>query len=244
MEQTSFAFPIGKGFYDNFVCLRLDVITETFFDEGGLLSTLVGKYVDKDIIYLIVREGGKNDDNPHIHATFRVRGKIQALRQWIKRSGFKGNQSYSLKVADPEKMDGHFRYLCKGDGTGKEDPPNVVFVQEALTDTVIEELHQAYWKENEELRNSRATKRKREEPAAKQILLICRQKIEHSAKLILTEDEVIDIVCAWYYEHKTSMNIFQMKAVVNYVIYGIDTDRKCDSNRTALLKASLKLNSN
>jgi len=231
--------------YENFVCLRLDAITETFFDEDGLLATLVDSaYVDKTKIHLIVREGGKNDDNPHIHATFRVRGKIQALRQWIKRSGFKGNESYSLKVADPEKMDGHFRYLCKGCGTGKEDAPDVIFRHEAFTDTVIEELHQVYWQENQKLRDRRATKRKREEPASKQILLLCRQKIAHSVKLILTEDQVIDIVCAWYYEHKTSMNIFQMKAVVNYVIYALDTERGCDSNRTALLKASLKLNSN
>lgn len=213
---------------DNYVCLRLN--------HGHVLDLLLEKYIDKSVPYLCVHETGENDENPHWHLAFRCIGKMQALRQWLGRNGFKGNESYSLKAGDPEKMDAHFDYLCKGTGTGKEDGPNVVFGHEYFTDAVVYERHNTFWKKAQEIAD-RKPKRKREEPAAKMILAICEQKLEHDRqKSAISEDELIDITLEWYKKNKWSMNVFQMKAVVNYVSYCLNPD----SNRVELMRNALK----
>ena len=107
--------------WKNYVLLRLNMPPEP--PSPHPLDLLFEKYVDKSVPYLGVFERGEDDENPHWHLAFRCIGKMQALRQWLVRNGFKGNQSYSLKAGDPEKMDAHFNYLCKGTGTGKEDGP-------------------------------------------------------------------------------------------------------------------------
>jgi len=218
--------------FENYVLLRLtecDALTEEVFTE------ILAKYVDKTATHLFVYETGKKDENPHVHGTFRLVSAVQAFRQYLLRKGLKGNQSYSLKVADRDQMKAHFQYLCKGTGTGKDDRPNVGFRSENLHDAVIQQFHKIYWEENQQIAKGNS-KRKREEPAAKQILAICRQKIEHGPKDALLEDEIIDITLEWYFKNKWSMNTFQMKAVVNYVSYGLNKD----SNRVHLMKQSLK----
>ncbi len=220
--------------WKNYVCLRLDKPTD--LPAQHPLDLLLEKYVDKSVPYLCCFECGEDDENPHWHLTFRCIGKMQALRQWLVRNGFKGNQSYSLKAGDPEKMDAHFNYLCKGTGTGKEDRPQIVFGHEDFTDAVIHERHDMFWKKAQEIAD-RKPKRKREEPASKMILAICHQKLEHDPKKSsISEDELIDITLEWYKKNKWSMNIFQMKAVVNYVSYSLNPD----SNRVELMRSALK----
>lgn len=218
--------------YAGYVCLRLNE-TPNWLET---LDLLLIKYVDKSVPYLAVRELGKDDKNPHRHFAFRCIGKMQALRQALVRVGFKGNESYCLKAGDPEQMDAHFDYLCKGTGTGKEDGPDVVVAHEDFTKAVIDERNKVFWKKNEQFAE-RKTKRKREEPAAKQILAICQQKLEHdSKKLAISEDELISITLEWYKKNKWSMNVFQMKAVVNYVSYSLNPD----SNRVEMMRNQLK----
>lgn len=217
---------------DNYVLLR---ITESA-PAASLYDSLFEKYVDKSVPYLVVRELGEDDENPHRHFGFRCIGKMQALRQWLGRNGLKGNESYSLKAGDPKKMDTYFDYLCKGTGTGKEDGPHVLLRHKDFTDAVINERNQVYWKVNQEIAE-RQPKRKREEPASKMILAICQQKLEHDpSKLAISEDELIDITLEWYKKHKWSMNVFQMKAVINYVSYSLNSN----SNRVELMRQQLK----
>ena len=226
---------------DNYVCLRLNErpgkLPDFAYTLSAIRTLLLEKYVDQRVPYLCVHELGENDKNPHWHLAFRCVGKMQALRQFLTRNGFKGNESYSLKAGDPNQMDAHFDYLCKGTGTGKEDGPNVVFRHEDFTDSVIDERHDVFWKKNQEIRD-RQPKRKREEPASKMILAICQQKLEHSGKSAISEDELIDITLEWYKKNKWSMNTFQMKSVVNYVSYCLNPD----SNRVAMMKNALKFN--
>ena len=225
--------------WENYVCLRINKKD----DDEDHLSVFesvyqLSKYIDNDVPYLVVFETGENHENPHYHATFRLIGKMQAFRQFLIRKGFKGNECYSLKAANPEKMDAHLDYLCKGTGTGKEDGPHVVLAHKDLTDSVIKERHDAFWKKNQEIAD-RKPKRKREEPASKLILAICKQKLEHdSSKLAISEDELIDITLEWYKANKWSMNVFQMKAVVNYVSYSLNPQ----SNRVDLMRNQLKFN--
>lgn len=221
--------------FEGFVCLRLTDTPRARLTEE-LLATIEAKYVDKTRTHLLVHETGKDKDNPHIHATFALIGTVQAFRTALNRLGFKGNGCYRLEVADPKQMMSHFQYLCKGDGTGKEDVPNVGLRSEDLTDSVIDEAHQIYWQVSKEL-SERNPKRKREEPAAKQILAICVQKLEHDpSKLAISEDELIDITLEWYKANKWSMNVFQMKAVINYVSYSLNSN----SNRVELMRQQLK----
>ena len=221
---------------DNYVCLRLNR-PEDPVEQSRIVNLLFEKYVDQSVPYLVVYETGEDDKNPHWHFAFRCISKMQALRQFLTREGFKGNQSYSLKAGDPEKMDSHFDYLCKGTGTGKEDGPNVVLRHKDFTDAVIDERHNVFWKKNQEIID-RKPKRKREEPASKMILAICEQKLEHSDKTAISEDELIDITLEWYKKNKWSMNTFQMKSVVNYVSYCLNPD----SNRVTMMKNALKFN--
>lgn len=221
--------------FENYVCLRLTDTPSARLTEE-LLSIIETKYVDKTRTYLLVHETGKEKDNPHIHATFALIGTMQAFRQALNRLGFKGNGCYELKASIPEKMMSHFQYLCKGDGTGKEDRPKIGFRSEDLTDAIIDQAYKIYWQVSQQL-SERNPKRKREEPAAKQILAICVQKLEHDPqKSSISEDELIDITLAWYKANKWSMNVFQMKAVVNYVSYSLNPD----SNRVELMKQQLK----
>lgn len=223
--------------FENYCCLRL---TESGALTEEAFSIIKTKYVDQSCTYMFCRETGKNKDNPHFHAAFKVVGKMQAFRQWIKRKlCAPGNSTYSLKTAIAEKMPGYFNYLCKGEGTGKKDGPEIVFASNDFNDAIIAEFNKRYWQVNAQLREGK-TKRKREEPAAKQILAICRQKLEHGHKELsnacLLEDAIIDITIEWYYRNKHSMNVFQMKSVVNYVAYGLNSN----SNRVALMKAQMK----
>lgn len=219
--------------YSEYVLLRLTEATlpEDFF------SIFLEKYVNQTVPYLIVHETGKDNENPHFHCAFSRIGNMQTLRQFLIRLGLKGNQSYSLKVAKSDQMDAHFNYLCKGTGTGKEDGPDIRFRHERFTNAIVNQCHNRYWEKSKEI-SERKTKRKREEPASKEILAICRQKLEHGPKLALSEDEIIDITLEWYKNNKWSMNTFQMKAVVNYVSYCLNPD----SNRVAMMKNALKFN--
>jgi len=53
--------------------------------------------------------------NPHYQGYLETWKQISTIRQYIRRIlTATGNKSYSLKKADPEKMDAYKRYICKG----------------------------------------------------------------------------------------------------------------------------------
>lgn len=206
--------------------------TQEYGPSLSFVSAMIDKFGDKTVRYLVVRETGKDDDNPHFHAAFKLVGKMQALRQTIGRAGFKGNEDYSLKAGISDKMESHFRYLCKGKGTGQQDAPNVVLRHPDFDDAVVEELNKAFWAQGDKLRSK--SKRKREVPAAQQILDICKQRGAPDAHL--SEDEIIDIALDWYLANKWGINTFQVKATINWVQGHLNKE----TNRWHLLRESLK----
>jgi hypothetical protein len=230
--------------YTKYVLLRLSESTMPVgIDPSELIDFIHTKYVDKSVEYLIVRETGENDDNPHYHFAFSLIGTVQALRQSLLRKGIKGKNSYRLESAKPEKMHEQWVYLCKGLTSTKESDIDVKFRHPHFDDVVLKKLHEWFYQKAVDLMKGK-TKRKRERPAAEQILEICRDKITHSKKIALSEDEIIDTVFEWYAKQKYQMNTYQMKGQITWISYNLGTDPKTgkhyDSNRVTLAKMACK----
>lgn len=215
--------------------------TKEYLDIGSPeFKLFYEKYVVEEAFHLVVSEDGEEGKNPHFHMFFKTVVRMQAIRTHINRKlSLKGNEAYSLKSADGDLCFDHVKYLCKGTGTGKGDGPDVEFRHPALTDVVIEELHQAYWDSRTAFERISGKKRKKNDPAGAQILKICKQILDHNPKKsAILEDELIDITLKWYSDNKWSMNTFQMKAVVNWVSYNLNDN----SNRVELMRQALKFN--
>lgn len=103
--------------------------------------------------YLVVRE--LEDSNPHFHVVLHSKRKHTAVRAALKRAmpGLNGNGSYSCTpVRDLAKYQ---RYMMKGEAD--EKMPEVVgaFGLNYSDPAWQEEMHEAYWHENELIRQSR-----------------------------------------------------------------------------------------
>ena len=225
-------------------CLRVNesattVTTDRPIDVADYLwNIFFDDHIDKEKPYLIVRETGKDDENPHFHIAAELKdGKtIQSFRTFLNREGIKGNEAYSLKKGNPEKMDRHFTYLCKG--TDAKTPPDVISRHPDFTDEVIDQRHQIYWQVNAQLPKK---KRKTESvtAAADQIALLCKQRIAHSKAESLSEDEIIDIAVAWQHANRKTLNDFFLKSVINHVTY---TLKGMNCNRMEQFRNKLKYN--
>jgi len=230
-------------------CLRIQESVVNYFVEGlpfevdvsnapAILVNSLGPHMHEEQPYLVVRETGEHDQNPHFHVAGTLKdGKtIQSLRTVLNRAGIKGNEAYSLKKGKPEQMDSHFTYLCKG--TDAETPPDVIAAHPDFTDAVIAQRHQVYWQVNAQLPKK---KRKTESvtAAADQIALLCKQRIAHSKKESLTEDEIIDIAVAWQHANRKTLNDFFLKSVINHVTY---TLKGMNCNRMEQFRNKLKYN--
>lgn len=195
-------------------------------------------HVNKEQPYLVVFETGEDGKNPHFHiaGTLENGKSLQSIRTKFNRLGIKGNEAYSLKKGNPEKMDSHFTYLCKG--TDAETPPEVRARHPDFTDAVIAQRHKIYWQVNSQLPKK---KRKTESvtAAADQIALLCKQRIAHSKAESLSEDEIIDIAVAWQHANRKTLNDFFLKSVINHVTY---TLKGMNCNRMEQFRNKLKYN--
>ncbi len=199
-----------------------------------IISGLLDRWIDQDHPYMIVFETGEEHDNPHFHAAGTLKSTDQAVRTELNRCGYKGNKAYKFTAGDPELMDSHFDYLCKGEGTGKEDGPCVLFAHPDFTPAVISERNKIYWKVNAQLPKSK-NKRSNAGSLSDMVLKVCRQKIEHGPPS-LSEDQLIDITLEVAHRRSGVLNAFHLKSVVNHVAYSLNPD----SNRVALLKNAMK----
>ncbi|AXQ65492.1 MAG: hypothetical protein [Circular genetic element sp.] len=225
-------------------CLRINESVVSLIKNPGLINNylwndlLLKDHIDEAKPYLIVRETGKDGENPHFHVAGELQdGKtLQNFRTFLNREGIKGNEAYSLKKGNPEKMDRHFTYLCKG--TDAETPSEVICRHPDFTDEVIAQRHQIYWQVNAQLPKK---KRKTESvtAAADQIALLCKQRIAHNKAESLSEDEIIDIAVAWQHANRKTLNDFFLKSVINHVTY---TLKGMNCNRMEQFRNKLKYN--
>lgn len=207
-------------------------------------------YIDRLVYYhsqpgtpfLVVREEPHDklscedaNSNSHYHVFLQLSGTLAAFRAAIKRV-WTGNAGYSLKSGDPKLIAQQFNYLCKGNGTGADGAPAIIDRSDDITDDIIAECHDLYWKNNDAIQSQKAKRGQREDPAAHQILVVCRNKLESTKRTSLSEDDIIDITFEWYATRKWSMNTFQMKAVITWVSYNLNPD----GNRTHLAKLACK----
>lgn len=108
--------------------------------------------------YMIVRED--SGGNPHYHGILHSKKKIAAVRAALKRAmpELNGNGTYSLSmVRDLEK---YVRYMLKG--SSKELAPDVVAKSglHYTSQDFIDEQHDAYWAEAEEIARKRSEPQK------------------------------------------------------------------------------------
>ena len=107
------------------------------------LNALVGWIRSNSVVTIIVREEG---DRLHIHSIISPIKTLSTFRQQFlkKYPNLKGNGSYSLE--EVKEYDNLIRYICKGNS--KDDLPDVLYQK----DINIEEMHQQYWKVNQEIK--------------------------------------------------------------------------------------------
>lgn len=218
-----------------------DSTLENFYEP------LLAKYVVKSEPFLCVREVGENGNNLHYHIAFASSAKTQCIRTWINRSAWKGNKNYSLKVGSEDLLERQFDYLCKG--KSRDDLPEILSASADFDDTVVAKRHETYWIEHDKLM---ATGRKRKANTGTaigdQVYAICKQKAD-TLGVIPSEDQVIEITMRWYIAHKTSMSVFHVTNVVNWVIGKLHTQDTVndlghdlfDANRMEIFKQNCKL---
>jgi len=141
-------------------------------DIDQYVKELIDRYCDIPMPYLVVKEEGKECDNPHYHLCFATSKTMPALRKALQRR-CAGNEAYSLKQC--KELPKQFLYLCKGEGTGETDAPNVVCKSDHFTDERIQELHAMYWRNNDAITSSQK-KSKLAENAGRDILMMCQQR--------------------------------------------------------------------
>lgn len=103
-----------------------------------------------------VFELGTEKGEPHMHFYFET-GKsrntiVKALKQWFYLPSDRG-QRYSLKFADPAKLDKYFVYLAKGITGKKEDKVFVVFEENPR---LWPEMHVKYHEVAEQIKSPKA----------------------------------------------------------------------------------------
>lgn len=66
--------------------------------------------------HCFVFELGDVEKEPHLHFYFESKKSIDALRRHLIKAFKLPPKAYSLKPADPQKLDSYFVYLAKGGG--------------------------------------------------------------------------------------------------------------------------------
>lgn len=195
---------------------RLSQLQDTHF-IGGLLND----YFDQEKLFLVVRELGEDGNNPHYHIAGSLidvlpgsdsksdDARTEFLRKKVKTAGWKGQKYQRWGTGDPDLMDSHFDYLCKGTGTGKEDQPHVVFRHPDFTDAVIKERNKVYWKINAALPKKGTKKRKRN--ASEEILTMCRERHIQATE----HNKIFDQVLRYYCKHIKYLQPIYVKNLVH-----------------------------
>lgn len=154
--------------------------------------------------YTFVREYGAETGHPHCHFWFRCPSVRNTIVAHLKKSfsldapPLPGRaragtaQLFSLKPADPLKLDRYFLYLAKGE-RGRLEDPVVVLLED--TTRLWGELHDSFHEHAEELRASR--KRPGSEPMYDLLVARCRDASATS------KEDVLEVVCKFYVREAT-----------------------------------------
>ena len=206
-------------------------IQETAVDDQlhGDLWGFVCRWLDTQQLHIVVRETGKDDDNPHFHVFGYLQDgkKMPALRTWLNRKHICGNEMYSLKKGIPAKVDSHLDYLCKGVTSKIEDQPDIIHRSPDFDDAVVAQRHETYHKVNAQLPKK---KRKREENAAQAIAQLEREK-RTKPDVPLTRRALVKLAMSWTYANRGTLNVFYLKTVINHVSYGIAKEFQSTDHR-------------
>lgn len=167
-------------------------------DIDQYVKELIDKYCDLPMPYLVVKEEGKDGENPHYHLCFATSTAMRTLRQALRRR-LTGNEAYSLKQC--KELRKQFLYLCKGEGTGENDGPIIVHKSDHFTDERIEELHAMYWRNNDAITSSQK-KSKLVENAGRDILMMCQQR----GYTDQNRSEIYEVCMAYYGKRAKHLN--------------------------------------
>lgn len=203
--------------------LRTLRITERISPQADqrFINQLLDDYFNKEEPYMIVRELGKDNKNPHYHLAGTLLEilpgsdsksddpRTEFLRRRVKALGWKGQKYQAWGLGKPDLMDSHFDYLCKGSGTGKQDGPHVIRRHPDFTDAVIAQRHEIYWKVNARLPKEGAKKRKRN--ASEEILTMCRERNIQSTE----HGKIFDQVLRYYCKHVKYLQPIYVKNLVH-----------------------------
>lgn len=150
------------------------------------------------------------DSGEHWHFFVETKTKPQPFRVALVRAvpDLKGNGAYS--VAECRDVEKYLRYMAKGDEAAV--PPEVVWkVGPMWTPEKIDELHEAYWQENRELK-----RRRKEGSVIDAVIDVCKEKrlawedrsyiAEEYIKELVSRNKVINI-----YSVKSAVNLIQVK---------------------------------
>lgn len=175
------------------------------------MSADVMTWLRKNGLIFLVKEMGSEGDNPHFQGILEC--KINTVRTFMKRH-FMGNAEYSVKKT--EDVTRTLQYLCKG--ASAIDEPEVVFNNGMA---LVEQMHEAYWLENAELRTqSRKKKREQGNP-----LYLCYEDIKGSLHPTTSAINVGVAILKWYCEKRIRVpNQFVMGTMISTYILWLNSD--------------------
>lgn len=149
------------------------------------------------------------EENEHYHWYLKINGfkNMQSFRVQLTKKfpALKGNGGYSAKVCD-EDVERYWQYMCKG--TGRGQGADVVWSNGIVwTSEKFEELHEAYWDEND-----RAPKRRKKlEP----ILDVVLANLREDGTAWNDRERIAKAYIRELYRRDRAINIYSVKSHVN-----------------------------
>lgn len=161
-----------------------------------------------------VREVVGDNEHWHWYLEGDKYSSVQSFRVKLVKSvpELRGNGAYSVKQCD-EHYEKYWQYMAKGDGEGAT--PVLSWRHGLLfTDEKMEELHEAYWSVNHDL------KRRKLQPVMDEVLERCKRAAVqyHDRRTIFRE--YIKVL----YERNKPINLFSVKSGVNLIILKLCPD--------------------
>lgn len=170
--------------------------------------------------YISVLEND-TESNPHYQGYLETFKQISTIRQYIRRLLTEtGNKSYSLKKADPNKMDAYKRYICKGKQDRVPSIDHEVNIHrdfetiETCITPWLESNHTMYWLNFE---NMKIKQQLKDNKTVIQRMLTC-NKFDIN---FITDDEITirGKVLRYYHEKcKIYPNPSAFKGIVNWFV--------------------------
>lgn len=184
--------------------MALRIALRTDKDFSGVRDFVVAKGYSG----FSVREVSGENEHWHWYLEGDKYRNIQAFRVNLTKTvtELKGNGAYSAKVCDQD-YEKYWAYMCKGESNGCG--AQVAWKHGLLfTDEKLEELHQAYWDENQ------ARKKRKAQPVFQEVLESCKQLgVEWSDRRTIFGAYIKAL-----YKRDKAINLYQIKSQVNLLM--------------------------